>query len=224
MRDPDVIYADPWLNKAKRTMRLPDSALFMCAYEVDLVVDFFYQASFLRRTETVDELWIGYGEPLTNKGLGYGIASEEDFEAPALSSIGCRFAVVRKGEELTACLRLLELWFRAVYGFEFIEAFVAPGIVNKSSYDSLVRRLEDEHEQNRQKARERETEIIRVARELGLSPQPTGTGPTHWQIGCLRGRNHPAYIDSALNYFFCGWCGYKGGVEELRAFAKRRHH
>ena len=39
-----------------------------------------------------------------------------------------------------------------------------------------------------------------------------------------RGKNHPAYVDSALNYFFCPWCGYKGGVEELTAFVKGRHH
>jgi hypothetical protein len=87
--------------------------------------------------------------------------------------------------------------------------------------DSLVGRIKNEYQENRQKARERETEIIKVARELGLSPYSTGTGPDYWQASCPR-RNHRLYINAAENSFGCGWCKRKGAVEELRAFVKER--
>ena len=59
--NPKVIFADPWLKKAEKTASLPEDARFACAYELNLVVDQFDEAAFLRRTETTDELWIGAG-------------------------------------------------------------------------------------------------------------------------------------------------------------------
>ena len=67
----------------------------------------------------------------------------------------------------------------------------------------------------------KETEIILVARELELNPQPTGTGPDYWQATCPM-TNHPLYINAAENEFGCGWCKRKGGIKELRAFVKER--
>ena len=87
----------------------------------------------------------------------------------------------------------------------------------------MVRKIEKELDENKQKAREAETEIIKVARELGLSPEPTGEGPSYWFARCpgkIHGKtgNHVFFINAATNSFGCGWCHRKGGVEELRAF------
>jgi hypothetical protein len=116
----------------------------------------------------------------------------------------------------------MEVMFRVIHGGpESYEGFVAPGILDKATYDGLVGRLEAEYEGNRRKARERETEIIKVARELGLSPHPTGENPDFWVTGCP-GRNHPLYFNAALNSFGCGYCKRTDGVEGLREFVKER--
>ena len=70
-------------------------------------------------------------------------------------------------------------------------------------------------------ARGRETGIVRVARELGLAPERTGTGPVHWQAR-RPGTNHPLNIQAATGTFGCGWCKRMGGEAELRAVAAER--
>jgi len=224
----EVVFADPWLKKAEKGRSLPHDVRFACAYELFIQALDFEGAVFLRRTENTDELWIVVGESLpTVRRISDGTASPQDFERGEYFSVGRVFAIKRKGEELTACLKLMELLFRATYGFEHPEKFIAPGIVDKSAYDRLLKRLDDEHEENRRKAREGETEIIKVARELGLSPKPTGEGPSHWFARCpgkIHGKtgNHVLFINAAEDSFGCGWCRRKGGVEELRAFVRER--
>ena len=215
MDEPDVIFADPWFKNAGETTSLPADARFACSYELNLVVEQFDEAAFFRRTETTDELWIGA------EGIADGIASAKDYEGARFRRVGCVFAVSRKGEEVTACLKLMELLFRARHGFEWPDRFVAPGIVDRSAFNNLVGRIENELDENRQKARSAETEIVEVARKLGLSPGPTGEGPSHWHARCP-GTNHILFIDAAENSFGCGWCKRKGAVEELRALVRER--
>lgn len=62
---------------------------------------------------------------------------------------------------------------------------------------------------------------FRVARKLGLFPQPTGTGPDLWQARCP-GAGHPLYVNAEVNEFGCGWCRCKGGVKDLRVFVNER--
>jgi len=214
----DIIYADPWLRKGRKDTRLPGDARLACAYELYLVVDWFDEAAFFRRTEKTDELWIGFGDssPERSDAAG-GKAFAGDFEAENLSDIGCVYTVRRKGDERAVCLRLLERLFRARVGFAWPDRYVAPGIVDRSGFENLVGQIEKELKVNREKARSRETEIVRVARKLGLFPQPTGTGPSLWQARCP-GTGHPLYINAAVNEFGCGWCRRKGGVKDLRAF------
>ena len=171
-------------------------------------------ATFLRRTETTDELWIG--GTFADRTI-----AAEDFKRAKLWDIGCVFAITRKGEELTACLKLIELFVRARHGFEWPEAFLVAGIVDESSFTNMVRKIENELDENAQKARETETQIVKVARKLGLSPKPTGHGPSHWYARCP-GKNHVIFINAAENSFGCGWCCRKGGAEELRVFVRER--
>ena len=216
----ELVFADPWLKKAEKTEHFPDDARFACAYEIHPVVEYFAVATFLRRTETIDELWIG-------ATVNDRTFSAEDFKRVGLWGIGRVFAITRNGDELTACLKLIELLFRARHGFEWPEAFLVTGIVDESSFTSMVRKIEKELDENKQKARETETAIIEVARNLGLSPKPTGEGPSHWFARCpgkIHGKtgNHVLFINAAEDSFGCGWCRRKGGVEELRAFVRER--
>jgi len=222
MSGPDIIYADPWLRKGGKDTRLPGDARLACAYELYLVVDWFDEAAFFRRTEKADELWIGSGDSSPERSDDADeTACAGDFEAEKLSDIGCVYTVRRKGDERVACVRLLERLFRARVGFAWPDRFVAPGIVDRSGFENLVGRIEKELNVNREKARSRETGIVRAARELGLFPQPTGTGPGLWQVRCP-GTGHPLYINAAVNEFGCGWCRRKGGIKELRAFVNER--
>ncbi|MGZ4951142.1 MAG: tetratricopeptide repeat protein [Halobacteriota archaeon] len=227
MNDHNIIFADPWLQKATKKTRLPKDALFACSYDLHVTVDTFEEAAFFRRTETSDELWraTGFDLPIV-RGIADGYVTPNHLGGKDVLSIGCVFAAAKKGEESSSCLALLDRLFRAYVGFCTPQRFLAGGIISESAYNNLVKRIDQELEENAQKARENETEIIKVARELGLYPRPTGKGITHWWASCPSIRkpafSHPLYIDAAENYFGCGWCKRKGGVEELRAFVMER--
>lgn len=222
MRTPGGFFEDPWLKRDRHVKRLPKGALFACTYEQDICrFDIFPEACFLRRTRTRDELWVVGLDTCAKGDVLTGNVSQQDIERRRVLDVGCAYAVPREGDELSACLNLLYRLFSARVGFYWPTGFVAAGIVQESDFDSVVGRLRRELEDNAEQARLRETEIIQVARELGLSPQPTGTGPDYWQAACPR-TNHPLYINAAENSFGCGWCKRKGGVEELRAFVKER--
>jgi hypothetical protein len=194
----DIILVDPWLKKADKTTLVPHDARHVCSYQVNLIVDCFEEKTYFLRTDTTDELWI-----------------RDEFRC------GCVLAVTRQGKEVTACLRLMDKFLRAKVGYEWPSKFTASGLVNKHTFDSLIGRIEDELEENIKKAKQNETEIIKVARELRLSPEPTGTSPTFWRARCPE-TNHPLYINAAENSFGCGWCKRKGEIEELRRFVKER--
>ncbi len=219
VKDDEIIFSDPQRSKREKDQRLPDDARFACGYHLHLVVDIFTESVFLRRTETTDELWAAMGTPWF-RPLSYGTASAKDFGPANLSYIGRAFAVKRKGSPRTACLRLIDLFFWYRFG-EFPEDFIAPGIVDKASYEALLERQRKEREENRKKAQENEIELIRVARELGLNPRATGKYPDQWIARCP-GKHHHIYITTTEKLWFCGYCGRKGEAEELRAFVKER--
>jgi TPR repeat protein len=213
----EIVFADPWRKKAEKTEHIPDDARFAGAYEIFMPVDWFAVATFLRRTETTDELWVG--DTVSDRAF-----SAEDLKRAELWGIGRLFAIKRKGDELTACLKLIELLLRAGCGL-FPDAFLVAGIVKESSFTSIVRKIEKERDENKQRAQEG-TEIIKVARKLGLSPKPRGPDHYYWLARCpgKNGKtgNHSLLICAAKNSFDCGHCKRKGGVEELRAFVTER--
>lgn len=217
----DDIVCDPWHKSAEDGATLPDEVRFACSYELFVAFEWFDEAAFFRRTETTDELWTGSGGCSVNRTSRQGTAYAEPSARATLSDIGCVYAVPRRDQESISCLSLLDRLFRARVGFYWPERLIVAGIIEKSAFDGLVGRLTDEVDDNAREAGARETEIVRAARELGLSPRPSGTGPDHWYANCP-GKNHPLYITAAVNSFGCGWCRRKGGVEELRAFVEER--
>jgi hypothetical protein len=70
-------------------------------------------------------------------------------------------------------------------------------------------------------ARSRESELVAVARELELHPEPTGTNGDHWRAICP-GTQHFIEMRAARNMFYiAGIVGGKG-ADELRAFVQER--
>jgi hypothetical protein len=202
MRASKEVFADPWLKKGD-SVPLPLGMKFVCSYYVYVVVDHFRESIYFRRAAGRDELWIESGE-------------EGDYWRS-----GCVVSAPSKGRVRAACQEILKILFRARVGFESPSELIIGGLVKEEDFTRLLGELEKELDDNAEKARQRETEIIRVARELKLSPEPTGKGPDYWQAGCPGG-NHPVYINAADNEFGCGWCKRKGGPEELRAFVEER--
>ena len=217
MNNQEVIFGDPWLQQADPDTNVPKGVRLVCAYDLFLGVEDVIEAAFLRRTETEDELWVlkdvhvGRIEEITGGPLPRGTAG----------AMGCVLVVQRADEELPDCLNLLELLFRTYHGFCWPTGFDTPGIVNEWGYNELVGRLEAGYGANRSLALKNETDIIRVARELKLQPEPTGEGRDSWQARCPETK-HPIYIHAPVNEWFCGWCSRKGGIAELRAFVEER--
>ena len=63
--------------------------------------------------------------------------------------------------------------------------------------------------------------ILHAARELGLGPEPSGTSPGSWQARCPA-TQHYLMIQAHNGEFGCGYCRWRGGVNELRKFVASR--
>lgn len=108
MNDDNDILADPWLKTATQSTSLPDNACFACAYGLFEGGFPLEEATFFRRTETADELWIATGMALSIvDGAADGTAGRVDGQAgrarrrpPVASSVGgggCSTGSVRGG-------------------------------------------------------------------------------------------------------------------------------
>lgn len=185
MNDRNISFTDPWLEKVKEATKLPDDAIFACAYDLHIFVDLIAEAAFFHRTETSDELWVaaGLGIPVV-EGTVATNATPSDLVGTDLLSIGRVYAAEKMDEGSSSCLALLERLFRARVNFHSPQRFLVAGIVSESAYNKLVQRIEHEFDENSQKAQNNETEIIKVARRLGLSPRPSGKHPDLWQANC----------------------------------------
>ncbi len=220
MNDKDL-FADPWLHHVPENTCLPDNLAFVCAYEVDINPFSTQDALYFRRTDARDELWLAQGDYLySTEGTADPPPSPPDLQVKGHRA-GCACSAPKNGDTLTACLNLIEGLVLSRVGCGWPDKFLAPGIVDESTFKNLVARIEHDLDENVQRAREAETEIIKVARELGLQPEPSGKGPTLWRARCPE-TSHPLELGAAANGFFCGYCGRKGGPEELRAFARER--
>jgi hypothetical protein len=67
----------------------------------------------------------------------------------------------------------------------------------------------------------REAEIVTKAAQLGLSPMASMLGVGIWISRCP-GTNHTIQMQPKRNLFYCGYCGVKGGIDELNEFAAQR--
>lgn len=204
-----------------QTERLPNDVVFACAYDLDLGVDVFQAALFFRRANQHDELWTGELTSFSTEDIA-GVHNTPKVEVhDGVIGLGCVQRAPSKGEKLAACLSLLERYLWGCVGFAWPTGFLVGGLIREDQFKEVVECVEKKRQENKKRARQSETEIISVARELTLHPKPLGIGPDAWLANCP-GKNHRLLITAAPNSFGCPWCKRKGGPEELRAFVKER--
>lgn len=221
MTEYQLLKIDPWFNEAPQATCVPADSIFLCAYDVHLQIETVTEAAFVRRTVDRDELWLAI--ELGSGVLDHLVTSEAmiEIERSQVLSLGCAVVARRASSIESASKKLLDALFRARVGFSWPRKPVLGGTIDEQSFWGLVGAIEAELENNARQASRDESQIIAAARELGMSPEPTGTGPHHWQARCP-GTNHGLMIQSATNEFGCGYCRRKGGPQELREFVEQR--
>ncbi len=215
----------------KNPQRRPVGAVFVLAHEVFEQIDHFDQVVWFNRTETHDELWAytdsftGLAKNLTNLPPETQAGYLDDYS----HQCACVFSVPRSGSFDESLIDLLSCYFSTGAGAPCgMERLIATSYISSEHFELLfqrvlrndARRKRESDDWSRQ-ARENETEIIRVARELGLHPEPAGIGPVQWYANCPGRRGHRLMITTSCDEFGCGYCSVKGGVDELRAFASQ---
>lgn len=215
----------------KDKQQRPPMAMFLLAHEFFYVIEDFDQAIWFNRTEDRDELWA-----VTEDLAGVRSALAElppDEQAEYIDDFGwhcaCVLSVPRAGSFDESVIDLLSCYFRSGAGTpEGVERLTAAGYITPKQFELLHQRVlvdaarrEREHKEWSRLARENETEIIHVARELGLHPEPAGIGSVQWYASCPRKRIHRLQITTGSEEFGCGYCRVKGGVDELREFASK---
>lgn len=216
--------------------QLPESAIPVLVQQMFFQIEWFDQIIWFNRTEKRDELCV-FTDVFTNVKARL-LAREPLERADALLAFGQKvtptISVPRSGSFDESLLGLLSAFFSTPAGaVAGIERITATAYINKAHLKVILDCLESyrerkriEREENVQIARDNETEIVRVARELGLSPVPSGDSPTAWSARCPGQRgNYTLQLSTRNDQFSCGYCRVKGGVDELCAFiAKEGGH
>jgi len=224
----DEAQIDLW---GKRKVPLPATAVPVLVQEVFFQVEWFDQVIWFNRDEHRDELWV-FTDLETDIPMGLREQpplARESYLFTFGSEATCAISVPRSRSFDESLIELLSIFFStgagALYG---VERVIATGHINKAHVQTLATCLDRywerkriEHEEFSRQARDNETEIIRVARELGLHPEPAGTSPTQWYARCPVRRGHRLMMTTGNDEFGCGYCRVKGGVDELRAFAAK---
>ena len=212
------IVNDPWLKDSDRSSDIPCNAEFICAYEVDIILECLTEASFLVRTKTHLEYWKSSGlfDDTTVKQLSLGELSIDEFNKIDRLSTGLAFAFPRKESDSEVILFMLEKLMRAYYGFESVGSYLHGSLVSEMEFNMLKMKLEQERNKIIEQTKNNETEIILAARELDLHPRPTGNNPGIWHARCSRTK-YGMFINAKENEFRCAVTKCKGGINELRA-------
>ena len=211
----------------KNEQARPRDAVFVLAHEVYCQIDHFDQVIWFARAECRDELWAITG---TDTGLGFSLSClPKAAHARHIDNYSHQcarvFSVPRLRTFDESLIDLLSCYFSTQAGApRGLARLVATGYVSQDHYELLYERVLSNRERREREskdwtrpARQNETEIIRVARELGLNPEPAGTGPSAWYSRCPGRPGHRLMILSGSDEYFCGYCSAKGGVAELRA-------
>ncbi|MEO0542912.1 MAG: hypothetical protein AAFY99_03740 [Pseudomonadota bacterium] len=120
---------------------------------------------------------------------------------------------------------------RARWPHEIARKCVRDGLIFADEWDTAIEALNAEIEANKAAALAQQqanpSQVVWTARELGLHPMPAGNDHNKWTARCPKG-NHPIFIGTTKDKWFCGWCGSHGGADELKTFhaetAKKTGH
>jgi len=163
---------------------------------------------FMQRVAGVDVLWI-------EKGIQFGEQEQRIKVRPfgELPSVG---------DLADGASRLIDAGMRAsaLWGLDNVRR-CAPWFDEKQ-IEVAWRRAQAERERLRAiAAADCDYPILHAARELKLNPEPSGTSPGSWQARCPA-TQHYLMIQAHNGEFGCGYCGWRGGVHELRKFVASR--
>ena len=117
-----------------------------------------------------------------------------------------------------AMRRLREMWISWASAPATV---MEPGIISRKEAEALIRELG--HLCHRMDAREvnPDSELVRIAAELGLQPVAPRSNPNRVTANCP-GTHHFIMISPKAEEFGCGYCRRKGGPKELLAFYRER--
>ena len=115
-----------------------------------------------------------------------------DISTTSVSQCACVISVPRDRSFDQSLIDLLSCYFSTAAGApSSLERLIATGYISRAQFELLLQRVlsndarrEREQQAWSKQARENETGIIRVARELGLRPEPAGIGPVQWYANC----------------------------------------
>ena len=229
----DDAHIDSW---AKQKQPLPADAVLVMVHRFYIQIDWFRQFIWFRRTDDRDELWSATDmeEDLGSAGFPSESTRPECVAAACAERTSLVFSVSRQGPRDESLVELLCGFLTTGGGsIRSLDSVVATAYISFPQIRLLVKRIEMHEtkvavvkENNAKLAAQNETEIVRVAHELGLEPVPSGDGPTAWAARCSRqGKRYVMWLSAKSDQFGCPYCSVKGGVDELRAFiAKEDRH
>lgn len=189
---------------------------FLCAFEVNIMVDSYVHALYLHRSAEADASWAVDLDIEFDPGeQPFGEAALDRVRA-GLAQLECQVAVRPQGTRRAAMRFMLE---RELGGCGFgaaPEEFVAAGLASRRDYYRLFRKRKGQWERKQAEVARRRPAIADVAGELGLQPQ--ACADLGWVANCPGGR-HMLFLEYDTNVFKCPWCRRHGGADELREFA-----
>jgi len=170
---------------------------------------------YLNRTFMHDELWcVSEIEPMGETPL-----PEDSLRK---SSPATLLMVARKsGSEQNSAFRLFDELIRARVGFHKPRKLLRSGLVSLADYHRILNEFASEINRNRKADDQTGSEIIEVAQELGLHPEPPLLNQKIWSAQCP-GTNHKLFINAEKGEFGCGYCGVKGDSSVLRVLMMQR--
>jgi hypothetical protein len=179
---------------------LPEKIETVARMQMSVGIAEYSETIHFRRTRTRDELWV----------------SGEYSGGRAIVAPRCR-------RKIHAMHRLIAVRILSGAGYAWPESISGYGPVSSESLRGILSTIENFLDEKRQKAQDQgsDAEIVRLARELGLHPEPQPGSEGLWQAGCPSG-NHHLDISVESSAWFCGYCGGKGGPDELREFVAGR--
>jgi hypothetical protein len=225
----DDAHIDLW---SKERQPLPADAVLVMVHRFFIQVEWFRQFIWFRRTEDRDELWSAtiMEEHLDSADFPSECTRPESVAVAFARNTSRVFSVCRQGPGDESLIELL-CGFLSTGGGSIgsLESVVATAYISFAQIRLLVQRIELHREKvaavkarNAELATRNETEIVRVARELGLDPVPSGDGPTAWAARCPnQGHRYVLWLSTKSDQFGCPYCQRKGGVGELIAFAEK---
>ncbi|MBR0851874.1 hypothetical protein JQ543_29335 [Bradyrhizobium diazoefficiens] len=218
-------FLDPWSKDPDHHGPIPADARLIGAWNLYVGIDHIGEALFLVRGEQQDLLWAFTSFAHWEECLARRDASDPEWASDTITC-GCVAGLPRRGTDSEAAARLLRALVASRVGHAIPQAPWRAGLLSEVELERVVDGVVEERARNRKTSEDRqrndEAPILRLARQLGLSPAPDGASEHNWLASCP-GRGHSLMLSPTTNQFGCGYCRRRGGLDELQALYDSRH-